>query len=56
MVEYGAFDIPVRASFGVTPFGPGDEAEALLARADALMYRNKRAKPRVLHPWIRRTK
>ncbi len=56
VVEYGTFDIPVRASFGVTPFGPGDEAEALLARADALMYRVKRAKPRILHPWIRRTK
>ena len=38
------------------PFGPGDEAKALLARADALMYRVKRAKPRILHPWIRRTK
>ena len=55
VVEYDTFDIPVRASFGIKSFGPGDEAEALLARADALMYRNKRAKPRVLHPWIRRT-
>ena len=56
VVEYGAFDIPVRASFGVTLFRFGDKAEALLARADALMYGNKRAKPRILHPWIQRAR
>ena len=55
VVPYGEFDIPVRASMGVKPYGPGDEAEALLARADTAMYRNKRVKPRILHPWVRRT-
>ena len=39
----------------ILPFGPGDEADALLARADAAMYRNKRAKPPILHPWVLRS-
>ncbi len=55
VVPYGKFDIPVRASLGVKPFGPGDEADALLARADAATYRNKRAKPPILHPWVLRS-
>ena len=54
VVPYGEFDIPVRASMGVKPYGPGDKPEALIARADTAMYRNKRAKPRILHPWVRR--
>ncbi len=48
------FEIPVRASLGAEPFGPGDDLDTLVARADAAMYRNKRSKPRILHPWRRR--
>ncbi|MEE8204291.1 MAG: hypothetical protein V3R74_11115, partial [Alphaproteobacteria bacterium] len=32
----------------------GDTVENLLAQADANMYRNKRAKPRIRHAWRRR--
>ncbi len=32
----------------------GDTAENPLAQADANMYRNKRAKPRIRHAWRRR--
>lgn len=35
----------ISASFGVAVFAPGDEAEALLRRADAAMYADKRARP-----------
>ena len=54
VVSCRSYEIPVRASFGAKPYGSGDEPDALLARADAAMYRNKRNKPRVLHPWRQR--
>ncbi|MFQ5783821.1 MAG: GGDEF domain-containing protein [Alphaproteobacteria bacterium] len=54
VVPYGEFEIPICASFGIKPFGSGDDAERLLAQADRAMYRKKRAKPQVLHPWRRR--
>lgn len=53
VVNYEGYEIPIRASFGIKAFGPKTEAEALLARADAAMYRRKRAKPQVLHAWRR---
>ncbi len=55
VVRYGRFEIPVRASFGVTPYGPGDKAVDLLTRADTAMYRVKRTKPRMLRHWRVRT-
>lgn len=55
VVHYEGYQIPVRASFGIKAFGPDTEAESLLARADAAMYRKKRGKPRVLHAWHRRS-
>lgn len=55
IVQYQGYDIPIRASFGIKAFGPNTEAESLLARADAAMYRSKRAKPQVLHAWHRRS-
>ncbi len=54
VVAFGESEIPVRASFGIKCFGPGDDVETLVARADAAMYRNKRAKPSVLHTWRKR--
>ena len=54
-VTYRSTRIPLRASFGVVPFGPGDKAQALLTRADAAMYQSKRRKPVVLHPRARAT-
>jgi diguanylate cyclase (GGDEF)-like protein len=55
VVHYEGYKIPVHASFGIKAFGPDTEAESLLARADAAMYRNKRGKPQVLHAWHRRS-
>ena len=53
-VDFEAAEIPVRASFGTIAFGADDEATNLIARADAEMYRKKRAKPLVLRPWLHR--
>ena len=53
-VDFEAAEIPVRASFGTIAFGADDEASNLIARADADMYRKKRAKPLVLRPWLHR--
>ncbi len=54
VVHWQDYEIPVSASFGIKPFGPDTTADTLLARADAAMYQNKKAKPRVLHAWRRR--
>jgi diguanylate cyclase (GGDEF)-like protein len=54
LVTFEAAEIPVRASFGTVAFGGDDEANNLIARADADMYRRKNAKPMVLHPWLHR--
>jgi len=51
---FEAAEIPVRASFGTVAFGGDDEANNLIARADADMYSRKRAKPLVLRPWLHR--
>ena len=53
-VDFEAAEIPVRASFGTIAFGGDDEATSLIARADAEMYRRKRAKPLVLRSWLHR--
>ena len=42
IARHGPKEIPIRASLGATPFGPEDDAEALLGRADDAMYRDKR--------------
>ncbi|MFP6745765.1 MAG: GGDEF domain-containing protein [Alphaproteobacteria bacterium] len=54
LVTFEAAKIPVRASFGTVAFGCGDEANNLIDRADADMYRKKHAKPLVLRPWLHR--
>jgi diguanylate cyclase (GGDEF)-like protein len=54
LVVIEAAEIPMRASFGTVAFGCEDDANNLIARADAEMYRKKRAKPMVLHPWLHR--
>jgi len=36
--------LPLRASFGSTPFKPGDQEDALVRRADIGMYKNKAAR------------
>ncbi|WP_114393586.1 GGDEF domain-containing protein [Oleisolibacter albus] len=36
--------LPLRASFGLQPFAPGDAVDAVLAAADAAMYRMKQAR------------
>ena len=54
LVTFEAAEIPMRASFGTVAFGDDDEANNLIARADADMYRRKRAKPLVLRPWLHR--
>ncbi len=41
--RHGLTEIAVRISLGATPFGPGDDADALLSRADRAMYANKRS-------------
>ncbi len=53
-VDFEVAEIPVRASFGTIAFGADDEATNLIARADAEMYRRKRAKPLILRPWLHR--
>ena len=40
----GKLQININASFGVEPFGPHDEEDNLVARADMAMYCNKRKK------------
>ena len=50
LVNFEAAEIPVRASFGTVAFGCDDEANNLIDRADADLYRKKRAKPLVLSP------
>ncbi len=47
VVAHDGREIPVRASFGVEAFGPSDEANNLVARADMSMYVNKRKKASV---------
>ena len=41
VARHGPKEIPIRVSLGATPFGPEDEANALLSRADGAMYLNK---------------
>ena len=53
-VDIATAEIPVRGSFGIVAFGADDETTNLIARADADMYRKKRAKPLVLRPWLHR--
>ncbi|MDH3240134.1 MAG: GGDEF domain-containing protein [Alphaproteobacteria bacterium] len=47
IVTHDGQEILVKASFGVEPFGPNDEAGHLVARADMCMYVNKRKKASV---------
>jgi len=47
IVTHDGEEILVKASFGVEPFGPNDEAGHLVARADMCMYVNKRKKASV---------
>ena len=47
IVTHEGHEIPISASFGVEPFGPSDEADHLVARADMAMYVNKRKKASV---------
>jgi diguanylate cyclase (GGDEF)-like protein len=35
--------LPIRASFGMAPYGPADDGAALLDRANAAMYRRKQS-------------
>jgi diguanylate cyclase (GGDEF)-like protein len=42
--SYRGHDIPVQVSVGVEPYGPHDNPEELLHRADMAMYYNKRRK------------
>ncbi len=44
VVAVGKLQIQINASFGVEPFGPHDEEDNLVARADMAMYCNKRKK------------
>ena len=41
--RYGFEKLPIRASLGATPYEPGDKPANVLRRADAAMYRQKRA-------------
>ncbi len=41
VARHGPTEIPIRVSFGAVPFGPDDDAEDLLRRADSAMYREK---------------
>lgn len=54
IVDFDNAQIPVRASFGAVPFDRSDDIASLIARADAEMYNQKRAKPPVLRPWLHR--
>ena len=47
IVTHEGHQIGISASFGVEPFGPNDEANHLVARADMAMYVNKRKKASV---------
>ena len=47
IVTHEGHKICISASFGVEPFGPNDEANHLVARADMAMYVNKRKKASV---------
>jgi diguanylate cyclase (GGDEF)-like protein len=47
IVTHEGHEIGISASFGVEPFGPNDEANHLVARADMAMYVNKRKKASV---------
>ena len=42
--EFGGARIPVCASFGFAPYGPGDNPLEVFTRADAAMYQNKCAR------------
>lgn len=42
--ELSGARVPVSASFGFAPFGPGDSPLEVFTRADAAMYRNKCAR------------
>lgn len=44
LIAVGKLQIQINASFGVEPFGPHDEEDNLVARADMAMYCNKRKK------------
>ena len=54
-VRHGKHRIAIRASFGVAPFDPGDDAEVVLARADEKMYANKRARAATTPSPLRQT-
>ena len=47
-------DTAQRFEFGTIAYGADDEVTNLIARADAEMYRKKRAQPLVLRPWLHR--
>ena len=44
IVTMSGHRIPVRVSFGIESFGPGDQKKDLIERADAAMFHNKRRK------------
>ena len=44
IVTMGGHRIPVRVSFGIESFGPGDQKKDLIERADAAMFHSKRRK------------
>ncbi len=43
-IVYRGNDLPLRVSMGIEPYGPQDEVEDLIHRADMAMYYNKRRK------------
>ncbi len=44
IITMGGHRIPVRVSFGIESFGPGDQKKDLIERADAAMFQSKRRK------------
>lgn len=43
-IVYKGIDLPLQVSLGMEPYGPHDEVEDLIHRADMAMYYNKRRK------------
>lgn len=44
IITMGGHRIPVRVSFGIESFGPGDQKKDLIERADTAMFQSKRRK------------
>lgn len=47
IVQWESHSIPVTASFGLAPYGPGTKSESLLLLADSNLYGSKRQPPKV---------